>query len=107
MSRPSRRPWPGRPATRAMDSETITYVILVAAGGAILGAYGFLIFVPAWTAYGRTWEKLSAAVLSLFVLTAFAGTGLGIGLLLVWNWDELTGVFGTLSPAAAHVVARL
>jgi hypothetical protein len=76
-----------------MDSETITYVILVTAGATILGAYGFLILVPALTAYGRTWEKLVAAVLTLFVLAAFASAGLGAGLLIFWNWDEILGVF--------------
>jgi hypothetical protein len=79
-----------------MDSETTTYVILAAAGAVILGAYGYLILVPAWTAYGRNWERVTAAVLSLFVLAAFAGSGLGIGLILVYYWDEITGVFGLI-----------
>jgi hypothetical protein len=90
-----------------MDSETITYVILVTAGASILGAYGFLILAPALTAYGRTWEKFTAAVLSLFILAAFAGAGLGIGLVLVWNWDQLTGLFGALVPAVLRLTAGL
>ena len=79
-----------------MDSETLTYIILSAAGGAILGAYGFLILVPAWTAYGRTWEKLVATALTLFVLAAFTGAGLVIGLVVVYFWDSIIGVFGAL-----------
>jgi hypothetical protein len=79
-----------------MNSETITYMILTAAGLAVLGAYGFLILVPAWTAYGRTWEKLAASVLTLFVLAAFAGVGLGAGLLIVYFWDSIIGIFGAL-----------
>ena len=81
-----------------MDAQTITYMILATGGGGILGAYGFLIVGPALTAYGRTWEKFAAVVLSLFVLAAFIGAGLAIGLLVVYFWDDITGVFGALPP---------
>jgi hypothetical protein len=84
-----------------MDSETLTYIILTAAGGAILGAYGFLILAPAWSAYGRTWEKFAASVLSLFVLAAFTGGGLAAGLVVVYFWDSITGIFGALG--AGHL----
>ena len=83
-----------------MDSETLTYIILATAGGAILGAYGFLILAPAWTAYGRTWEKLAASALTLFVLAAFAGGGLAVGLVIVYFWDSITGVFGALGGSS-------
>jgi hypothetical protein len=87
-----------------MDSETLTYVILGVTGASILGAYGYLILVPAWTAYGRNWERVAAAVLTLFVLAAFVGSGLGAGLLLVYYWDELTGVFGGNNAALAPLI---
>jgi hypothetical protein len=83
-----------------MNAETVTYMILTAAGGAVLGAYGFLILAPAWTAYGRTWEKLAASFLTLFVLAAFAGVGLAVGLVIVYFWDSIVGFFGTLDPGA-------
>jgi hypothetical protein len=86
-----------------MDSETLTYMILTAAGLAVLGAYGFLIFAPAWTAYGRTWEKLAASVLTLFILAAFAGAGLAAGLLIVYFWDSIIGIFGTLELGAIQL----
>jgi hypothetical protein len=76
-----------------MDSETITYVIIGVAGASILGAYGYLILVPSLTAYGRNWERVAAAVLTLFVLAAFVGSGLGVGLLLVYYWDEIITLF--------------
>jgi ABC-type transporter Mla maintaining outer membrane lipid asymmetry permease subunit MlaE len=76
-----------------MDSETITYVIIGVAGASILGAYGYLILVPSLTAYGRNWERVAAGVLTLFVLAAFVGSGLGAGLLLVYYWDEIIGLF--------------
>lgn len=83
-----------------MDAETVTYIILTTAGTAVLGAYGFLILVPAWTAYGRTWEKFAATVLTLFVLAAFAGMGLAAGLVIVYFWDSITGLFGALDAGA-------
>jgi hypothetical protein len=48
-----------------------------------------MILAPAWTAYGRTWERVAAAVLSVFVLAAFVGAGLGIGLVIVYYWDPI------------------
>jgi hypothetical protein len=82
-----------------MDSETLTYMILTAAGVLALGAFGYLIVVPAWTAYGRTWEKIAAGALTLFVLAAFGGAGIAAGLVIVYYWDQILGVFGALEPA--------
>jgi hypothetical protein len=86
-----------------MNAETITYMILTAAGVAVLGAYGFLILAPALTAYGRTWEKLAASVLTLFVLAAFAGVGLAAGLVVVYFWDSITSIFGALHLGAGQL----
>jgi hypothetical protein len=79
-----------------MDSETVTYMILVGAGALTLGAFGFLILVPAWSAYGRLWERVAASVLTLFVLAAFGGVGIFAGLVIVYYWDSIIGVFGAL-----------
>ena len=81
-----------------MDAQTLTYMILATGGGGVLGAFGFLIVGPALTGYGRTWEKLAAVVLSLFVLAAFVGAGLAAGLVIVYFWDSITGIFGALPP---------
>ena len=53
-----------------------------------------LILAPAWSAYGRTWERFAAAFLSVFVLAAFAGAGLGIGLIVLYYWDQILDLFG-------------
>jgi hypothetical protein len=90
-----------------MDSETLTYVIIATTGAIILAAYGYLILVPAWTAYGRNWERMAAAVLSLFVLAAFAGAGLGLGLLLVYYWDDITGLFSAVGPLDFELLINL
>lgn len=77
-----------------MDSLTVTYIILAASGVVGFGTFAVLIFAPAWTAYGRTWERFAAAFLSVFVLAAFAGLGLGIGLILLYYWDQILDFFG-------------
>jgi hypothetical protein len=84
-----------------VDSLTLTYIILGAAGLIGFSCFAVLIFAPAWTAYGRTWERIAAAFLSVFVLAAFAGTGVVIGLALLWNWDQVLdflGIQGVLAP---------
>jgi hypothetical protein len=81
-----------------MDAQTVTYMILTAAGVLSLGAFGFLILAPAWTAYGRVWEKVAASVLTLFVVAAFGGVGIVAGLVIVYEWDSIIGIFGSLAP---------
>jgi hypothetical protein len=77
-----------------MDPLTITYIILAAAGLVGLSFFAIWILAPAWTSYGRTWERFAAAALSVFVLAAFVGTGIVIGLILLWNWDEILRFLG-------------
>lgn len=74
-----------------MSNETIT--IVVAAACALLGlaAYVGLILVPAVTSYGRWWERMGAAFLSLYVLAAFVIAGVGGGAGVVWFWDRVQG----------------
>ena len=84
-----------------MDSLTITYIILAAAGIAGLSCFAVLILAPAWTAYGRTWERFAAAFLSLFVLAAFAGTGVAIGLVVLYYWDQILNLFGIQAVISA------
>jgi hypothetical protein len=85
-------------AREAMNSETITYMILTGSGALSLGAFGYFIVAPAWGAYGRLWERLAASVLTLFVVAAFSGAGILIGLVIVYYWDSIIGVFGALMP---------
>jgi hypothetical protein len=77
-----------------MDSLTVTYVILAAAGITGLACFAVLILAPAWSSYGRTWERFAAAFLSFFVLAAFIGTGLGIGLIVLYYWDQILDLVG-------------
>jgi hypothetical protein len=84
-----------------VDSLTVTYIILAAAGIAGLSCFAMLILAPAWTAYGRTWERFAAAFLSLFVLAAFAGTGIAIGLVVLYYWDQILNLFGIQAVISA------
>lgn len=84
-----------------MDSLTVTYIILAVAGIAGLGCFAVLILAPAWTAYGRTWERFAAAFLSLFVLAAFVGTGVAIGLIVLYYWDQILNLFGIQAMISA------
>ena len=61
---------------------------LVAGGSAVigLGLYTGLILRPAWTAYSRLWERVAAAVLSLYVLALLVGAGVAGALAAVYFW---------------------
>lgn len=74
-----------------MSNESITYLVAGCAGVFGLAAYVALILVPAWNSYGRTWERLCAAFLSLYVLAAFLGVGVAGGAAVVWFWDRIQG----------------
>ena len=56
-----------------------TQISLGVAGAATLVAYAVFILVPAVGSYGRVWEKIAAGFLTLFILAALVGMGVGIG----------------------------
>ena len=65
-------------------------------GAALLSLLAFtgLILAPAVSAFGRGWEKATAAVLSLFVLVVLLALGFGLGVLVVYYWNEISAWFG-------------
>ena len=72
-----------------MDIDLSTVEItLIVAGVVAAAGYVSLILFPAWRCYGRVWEKLAAAVLTLFILATLVGAGTGIGLAIVWTYDQ-------------------
>jgi hypothetical protein len=72
-----------------MTSTQITYVVAsVCAIGAIT-AYIALIAYPAWSAYSRTWERVAASFLSLFVLLALVVVGALGGAAIAYYWDSI------------------
>jgi O-antigen ligase len=68
--------------------------LFVGAGLVSLVAFGALILVPAVGAYSRTWEKATAAVLSLFILAALLLVGVGLGAFIFYNWDTISNWLG-------------
>jgi hypothetical protein len=49
-----------------------------------LAVYIGLILRPAWTAYTRIWERMAAAVLSLYVLAVLIGAGVAGALAAIY-----------------------
>jgi hypothetical protein len=66
------------------------YILFGIAGLISAAAFGGLILAPALGAFSRGWEKFAAGVLSLFVLAALVLVGLAIGLVVFYNWDEIS-----------------
>ncbi|HEV7751331.1 MAG: hypothetical protein JWR30_3395 [Conexibacter sp.] len=72
-----------------MSNQSVTYLVAACCGVFALSAYVAFILVPAWTAYSRVWQRMAAAVLSLYVLAAFAAVGVAGGAAIVWFWDRI------------------
>jgi hypothetical protein len=69
-----------------MSNTTVTDLVAVCAGVFGFALYAALILVPAWTSYVRLWERLTATVLSLYVLAVLVGIGVMGALLIVYFW---------------------
>jgi len=67
---------------------TPTQISLGIAAATTLVAYAVFIFAPAWSSYGRVWEKLAAGFLSLFILAALVGVGVGLGAGVVYLYVQ-------------------
>ena len=75
-------------------SRVSTELLIFGGAGLIsLLAFGGLILAPAIGSFSRTWEKLTAAALSLVVLVALIGIGIGIGLAIVYYWPNISSWF--------------
>jgi hypothetical protein len=70
-----------------LNFSTVQITLALAAG--VVGAsYLSLIVAPAVRCYGRFWEKVAASFLTLFILATLLGVGTGIGLAIVWTYDQ-------------------
>jgi ABC-type transport system involved in multi-copper enzyme maturation permease subunit len=67
-------------------------VYLLFGGATVISllVFAVMILAPAIGSYGRTWEKATAAVLSLFVLAALVLAGVAIGVTIVYFWEDIT-----------------
>lgn len=77
---------------RAMDLNVsdpgTVEIVLALSGPLLLAAYVGLILIPAWTSYGRWWERLAATFLTLYIVAAMVGIGVGIGLGIIYTYDS-------------------
>lgn len=68
------------------------YFLFAGAGLVSVLAFAALILAPAVASYGRSWEKATAVMLSLFVLTALLLVGVALGVLVVYFWPDITRI---------------
>lgn len=76
-------------ALQKIDHE---YLLFGVAGLVSLCAFVGLIMVPAVSSYGRLWEKTVAGLLSLFILAALVCVGIVVGLVVVWQYNEIVKI---------------
>ena len=72
-----------------MSNQTITYIVGAGCGAITLIAFCTLVLVPAVSAYRGGLARLGAALLSLYVLAAFVGIGVLVGVLIIYEWPRL------------------
>ena len=70
------------------------YLLFGGAGLLSLIAFAALIMAPAVGSFGRTWEKATAMIVSLFVLVVLLALGVALGVAVVYYWDDITQLFG-------------
>jgi hypothetical protein len=68
-----------------VSAETIA---IGAAAAACAMAWAVFILAPAWTSYGRLWERVAASFLTLFILATLLGIGAVVGLAIVWAFTS-------------------
>jgi len=69
-----------------MSTTLITDLLAVCAGVFGLALYAGLILAPTWSSYSRMWERLTATILSLYVLVVLVGVGVSGALLAIYLW---------------------
>jgi hypothetical protein len=72
-----------------MTNTAITYLIGGFCGLAVISAFVWFIALPAWTSYSKTWERLAAGFLSLYVLAALLLLGGAGGVAIAYYWDRI------------------
>jgi hypothetical protein len=68
--------------------------VLIFGGAGLISLLAFttLILVPAVGSFGRNWERATAVLLSLIVLIALVAIGVAIGILVVYYWNDISGL---------------
>ncbi len=66
-------------------------IVLALCAPLVLAAYVGLILIPAWTSYGRWWERFAASFLTLYIVAALIGVGAALGFGIIWSYDRWAG----------------
>lgn len=74
-------------AVNLSDPGTLEMVVAISVP-LVVAAYVGFILLPAWTSYGRWWERFAAGFLTLYILVTLIAVGAGIGLAIIWSYDR-------------------
>ena len=72
-----------------MSNTELTYLIIGVAAAASLGAWIWLVAMPAWQSYWRPLERVVSVLASLYVLAAFLLAGTAVGALVLYFYNEI------------------
>ena len=67
-----------------LDLTQTQEIALYSSLGVMVVAWAVFILVPAWTSYGRLWERFAASFLTLFVLASLLGFGIAVGVAVIY-----------------------
>ena len=67
----------GSPVAISIGLSTLIVVI----------CYFVFLVAPAWTSYGRAWERIAASFLTVFMLASLLMVGVLLGAAVVWTYD--------------------
>ena len=76
-------------ALQKIENEYVLFGVAALVG---LSAYVGLILIPALSSYGRLWEKVAAGVLSVVILLALVTTGVVLGLVFVYYYNDIARI---------------
>ena len=71
-----------------LSNPGTTEIVLALCAPLAVAGYVGLILIPAWTSYGRWWERFAAAFLTLYIFGVLVGIGAAIGFGIIWSYDE-------------------
>lgn len=75
-------------APMELSNPGTTEIVIALCAPLAIAVYIGLILIPAWTSYGRWWERFAAAFLTLYIVAAVVGIGVAIGLGIIWSYDQ-------------------
>jgi hypothetical protein len=73
-----------------VSNTSITYLIAAVVGVACISLWAWLILAPAWSSFSRVWERMLAAVMSVYVLAAMVALGGGVAAAVLYYYDEIS-----------------